>query len=138
VFPQNDCLGYSTATMIGSPKNLTVSCGPTSVNGASLSARSKLTRQDRIGRGGWAVTQRVQADGSSLSGFWGTSRGDISKNPCEREVINICAGSCAPSPRTLPVMESSELELVVNANTTRMLGITVPQSLLANAGEVIE
>ena len=33
-------------------------------------------------------------------------------------------------------MESSGLELVVNANTTRMLGITVQQSL--HAGEVIE
>ena len=37
----------------------------------------------------------------------------------------------------LPVVQSSKLELVINAATGRMLGITVPPSLLAIADEVI-
>ena len=38
----------------------------------------------------------------------------------------------------LPVVQSSKLELVINVATARMLGITVPSSLLAVADEVVE
>ena len=41
-------------------------------------------------------------------------------------------------PKDMPVIQSEKLELIVNAQSARALGLTVPQSLMVEADDVLE
>ena len=53
-------------------------------------------------------------------------------------VTSAVTGPLLQATRAVPVVQSSKIELVINARTAKMLSLTVPPTLLSIADEVIE
>jgi ABC transporter substrate binding protein len=73
-----------------------------------------------------SLRPELGAYGPSIEGFY---------RQAARLIVKIFGGA---KPADLPVEQPSRIALVVNLQTAKALGITVPQAILARADEVIE
>ena len=78
-------------------------------------------------------SSREYAEAGGLMSYGTTSRTRI-----VRSVSMPAASSRARSPPTCRCVQATKFELVINLKTAKMLGLTVPPTLLARADEVIE
>jgi putative tryptophan/tyrosine transport system substrate-binding protein len=90
---------------------------------------AKLTVQNRLPTIFFA---REYVDGGGLMSY-GASLADLYRRSASY-VDKILAGA---SPAELPVEQPTKFELVVNLNTAKALGITIPEAILLRANEVL-
>ena len=89
----------------------------------------------------FAATNRLPLVGGW--GAWARAGGLLSYGPNLDDMVRIAATYVdkiikGAHPAELPVQQPTRFELVINLKTAKTLGLTVPQSLLAHADEVID
>ena len=90
---------------------------------ADLASRNRLA---------WIASAREYADAGCLMSY-GANRNDLIRRAATY-VDKILKGA---RPADLPVEQPTKFELVVNLKTAKALGLTIPQSVLLRADEVI-
>jgi hypothetical protein len=111
--------------------------------GSPLTARAQPTERMPVVEllGGTTLTRLrtdcmrfIMASKAPDGGLYGTNIADAHRH------IAVYTGRIlnGAKPEDLPVVQTTKFEMVINAQTARMLGLTVSPSLLARADEVIE
>ena len=90
---------------------------------ADLAIRQRLPMMGNV---------RAYAGAGSLLSFW-ADRTDLSRRAASY-VDRILKGA---KPGELPIEQPTKFELVINLKTAKALGLTIPQSLLLRADEVL-
>jgi putative ABC transport system substrate-binding protein len=91
-----------------------------------------------------AIKSRLPVLGWTGSGsFWAKSGVLVSYGPSTFDILRRAGGHVAKilngaKPGDLPVEQPTKLDLVINLKTAKALGLTIPQSVLLRADQVIE
>jgi putative ABC transport system substrate-binding protein len=102
-------------------------------DGVFIDNRTRIARLAEAARVPAVYGLREHAEAGGLM-FYGANPGDLNRR-AGVFVDKILKGT---KPADLPVEQPTKFELVINLKTAKALGLTIPQSVLLRADQVIE